>query len=161
MGVVVWHPDVCACVCVTWVYVHNNTNPPHYCTNYTHHATHTICYTTHTHTHTTHPLQIRILNEEGAKADDNTADEMFLRKIESALLSNVALQGVEGIRKVFIREATKLSVDKDRGYNNSEKENILDTEGINLMAVMCHDMVCCWGWGGKVVSVVVVCCSCC
>ena len=66
---------------------------------------------------------------------------MFLRKIESALLSNVALQGVEGIRKVFIREATKLTVDADRGYSTSEKENILDTEGINLMAVLCHNMV--------------------
>ena len=96
---------------------------------------------------TSHPYnntntQIRILNDDAAKGEDNTADEMFLRKIESALLSNVALQGVEGIRKVFIREATKLTVDADRGYSTAEKENILDTEGINLMAVMCHSMVC-------------------
>ena len=51
-------------------------------------------------------------------------------------------QGVEGIRKVFIREAKRPRVDADsgRGYF-TENEWMLDTEGVNLLSVMCHPEV--------------------
>ena len=52
------------------------------------------------------------------------------------------VQGVEGIRKVFIREAkrTRVDVEGNRGYY-TENEWILDTEGVNLLNVMCHPEV--------------------
>ena len=46
----------------------------------------------------------------------------------------VALQGIPGIRKVFIREAKRVIPDEAApdGYAN-ETEWMLDTEGVNLL----------------------------
>ncbi len=49
------------------------------------------------------------------------------------------MQGVEGIRKVFIREAKRTTVDAGgSGSYRTENEWMLDTEGVNLLSVMCH-----------------------
>ena len=51
----------------------------------------------------------------------------------------VALQGIPGIRKVFIREAKRVIPDEAApdGYAN-ETEWMLDTEGVNLLEVSVH-----------------------
>lgn len=55
------------------------------------------------------------------------------------MLSQVALQGVPDIRKVFIRETDRLIPDAaaSGGYAR-ESEWMLDTEGVNLLEVLCH-----------------------
>ena len=64
---------------------------------------------------------------------------MFLRKIEDTLLSQVALQGVTDIKKVFIRETERLVPDAQaQGGYAKEAEWMLDTEGVNLLEVLCH-----------------------
>ena len=46
---------------------------------------------------------------------------------------------MEGIRKVFIREAKRTTVDAGgSGSYRTENEWMLDTEGVNLLSVMCH-----------------------
>ena len=66
----------------------------------------------------------------------NTA---FLKKIEGTLLSQVALQGVADIKKVFIRETERLVPDAAaQGGYAKESEWMLDTEGVNLLEVLCH-----------------------
>lgn len=49
-------------------------------------------------------------------------------------------QGVEGIRKVFLREAKNTEYMPGRGFV-TDNEWVLDTEGTNLLAVMCHPEV--------------------
>ena len=54
-------------------------------------------------------------------------------------LRQVALQGIPGIRKVFIREAKRTTVEAGgSGSYRTENEWMLDTEGVNLLSVMCH-----------------------
>jgi hypothetical protein len=63
----------------------------------------------------------------------------FLKKIEGTLLSQVALQGVADIKKVFIRETERLVPDAAaQGGYAKESEWMLDTEGVNLLEVLCH-----------------------
>ena len=50
----------------------------------------------------------------------------------------MALQGIPDIRKVFIREAKRIMPDENEpdGYKN-DTEWVLDTEGVNLLQVLC------------------------
>lgn len=50
----------------------------------------------------------------------------------------VVMQGVEGIRKVFIREAKRTRVDATGSSYSTENEWMLDTEGVALLRVMAH-----------------------
>jgi len=88
-------------------------------------------------------LRIRILSEEGGKDDggaggEDQVDDIFLKRIEGSMLSQVRLQGVEGIRKVFLREAKRTRLDPGAGGFVTDTEWVLDTEGVNLQEVMCH-----------------------
>jgi len=85
-------------------------------------------------------MRLRVIKE----AKDNNADEAaavlddqegFLRKIENTLLSEMKLRGVERIRKVYMREVETRVVDDVVGVTK-RKEWLLDTEGVNLLAVM-------------------------
>jgi hypothetical protein len=85
-------------------------------------------------------MRLRVIKE----AKDNNADEAaavlddqegFLRKIENTLLSVMKLRGVERIRKVYMREVETRVVDDVVGVTK-RKEWLLDTEGVNLLAVM-------------------------
>ncbi|KDD73201.1 domain 7 of RNA polymerase Rpb1, partial [Helicosporidium sp. ATCC 50920] len=92
-------------------------------------------------------LRVRVLSEDasGAKADGAQAapaaeeDDVFLKKIESSMLAQVRLQGVPGIRKVFLREAKRTVL--GAGGWTPETEWVLDTEGVNLLQVLCHPEV--------------------
>lgn len=70
-------------------------------------------------------------------------DNEFLKKVESELLAKLTLSGIPGITKVFLREVTKTLPDPSSqlGVYMKAKEWILDTEGINLAAVMAVDEV--------------------
>ena len=62
-------------------------------------------------------LRIRIMNPEGTKqdADADTEDEVFLKRLETQMLSNLALRGIPDIKKVFIREAKTNAVNAKTG----------------------------------------------
>ena len=90
-------------------------------------------------------LRIRVMTDEPNSKEsggvgDGGDDDVFLKRIESSMLSQVKLQGVERIRKVFLREAklTRLTPD---GAFATDQEWVLDTEGVNLLEVMCHPAV--------------------
>ena len=51
-------------------------------------------------------LRMRIMNEEvpkGESQDQNSEDDVFLKKIESNMLTKMALRGIPDINKVFIK----------------------------------------------------------
>ena len=88
-------------------------------------------------------LRIRIINDESAPKDDDGAgpggdgDDVFLKRIETNMLTQLCLSGVMDIRKVFIRSATRPAFDDKEAYK-TEQEWMLDTEGCNLREVMNH-----------------------
>ena len=84
-------------------------------------------------------LRIRLKKPEGVKYDDDTTgDEVFLKRIETNMLSNLALRGIPDIKKVFIREAKMNVINEDTGRFERKTEWMLDTEGVNLLEVMAH-----------------------
>ncbi|KAE8693465.1 DNA-directed RNA polymerase II subunit RPB1 [Hibiscus syriacus] len=88
-------------------------------------------------------LRIRIMNDEAPKGeltDESAEDDVFLKKIESNMLTEMALRGIPDINKVFIKHGKTSKFDEADGYKTGE-EWVLDTEGVNLLAVMCHEDV--------------------
>ncbi|KAL3689206.1 hypothetical protein R1sor_015515 [Riccia sorocarpa] len=87
-------------------------------------------------------LRVRIMNDEAPKGEvsEQSEDDVFLKKIESNMLTEMALRGIPDIRKVFIREAKTQRFHEIDGFK-PEKEWMLDTEGVNMLAVMCHEDV--------------------
>eukprot|EP00253_Pinus_taeda_P007579 PITA_07579 len=88
-------------------------------------------------------LRLRIINEEGRKGDVqhvNSEDDVFLKKIESNMLTEMALRGIPDINKVFIKSQKINKFDENDGFR-PESEWMLDTEGVNMLAVMCHEDV--------------------
>ncbi|KAG6556309.1 hypothetical protein Mapa_002251 [Marchantia paleacea] len=87
-------------------------------------------------------LRVRIMNDEAPKGEvpEQSEDDVFLKKIESNMLTEMALRGIPDIRKVFIREAKTQKFHEIDGFK-PEKEWMLDTEGVNMLAVMCHEEV--------------------
>lgn len=69
--------------------------------------------------------------------EEGMDDDAFLRKVESEMLTDMKLRGINGIKKVFIREVKKNVFDDTEGFK-PQTEWMLDTEGVNLMEVMCH-----------------------
>ncbi|CAK7355676.1 unnamed protein product [Dovyalis caffra] len=88
-------------------------------------------------------LRIRIMNDEAPKGelnDESAEDDVFLKKIESNMLTEMALRGIPDINKVFIKNAKVSRFDESEGFKTAE-EWMLDTEGVNLLAVMCNENV--------------------
>ena len=84
-------------------------------------------------------LRIRIMNPEGVKYEDaSTEDEVFLKRLETQMLSNLALRGIPDIKKVFIREAKQNAINSKTELFEKTTEWMLDTEGVNLLEVMAH-----------------------
>ncbi|GBF99636.1 DNA-directed RNA polymerase II subunit 1-like, partial [Raphidocelis subcapitata] len=74
---------------------------------------------------------------EGALAAQQTTDET-MRKLDTTYLRDLKLQGVEGIRKVFLRQTTHTTPEADGSGYKKESEWVLDTEGVNLLQVLAH-----------------------
>uniref|UniRef100_A0A0E0KYK6 DNA-directed RNA polymerase subunit n=1 Tax=Oryza punctata TaxID=4537 RepID=A0A0E0KYK6_ORYPU len=88
-------------------------------------------------------LRVRITNDEAQKGeiqDESGEDDVFLKKIESNMLTEMALRGIPGINKVFIKTGKVNRFEENDGFK-TDKKWMLDTEGVNLLAVMCHENV--------------------
>ncbi|KAL0322741.1 UNVERIFIED_CONTAM: DNA-directed RNA polymerase II subunit RPB1 [Sesamum angustifolium] len=88
-------------------------------------------------------LRIRIMNDEAPKGelqDESAEDDVFLKKVESNMLTEMALRGIPDINKVFIKNGKVNKFDENEGFK-AETEWMLDTEGVNLLAVACHEDV--------------------
>ncbi|KAH6824035.1 RNA polymerase II large subunit [Perilla frutescens var. hirtella] len=88
-------------------------------------------------------LRIRIMNDEAPKGelnDESAEDDVFLKKIEGNMLTEMALRGIPDINKVFIKNGKVNKFDENEGFK-AETEWMLDTEGVNLLAVICHEDV--------------------
>ena len=87
-------------------------------------------------------LRIRIVNDEaggkGEGGDGSPEDDVFLKRIESSMLTQLKLRGVTDIRKVFIRSANKVAIDEAAQAYKKDTEWMLDTEGVNLLEVLNH-----------------------
>ena len=87
-------------------------------------------------------MQIRVVDEDGGKGEGSSSedDQEFLKKIEQTMLSQVVLQGVAGVRKVFLRDAKSTNPDPSPSGDGFRDQNewVLDTEGTNLLEVGAH-----------------------
>ena len=95
-------------------------------------------------------LRIRIMNsEDGSKfgqggeeeeTADKMEDDMFLRCIEANMLSDMTLQGIEAIGKVYMHlpqtDSKKRIVITDTGEFKAIAEWLLETDGTSLMRVL-------------------------
>ena len=88
-------------------------------------------------------MRIRLVNDaadKGAAATDDEEDDCtFLKKLERDMLTSLPLRGVEHITRVFMRQLKSEVVDRETGAVKMESEWVLDTEGVNMMDVMCAD----------------------
>ncbi|MQM18247.1 hypothetical protein Taro_051232 [Colocasia esculenta] len=88
-------------------------------------------------------LRLRIMNNDAPKGeleDEGPDDDVFLKKIESNMLTEMALRGIPDINKVFIKPVKVNKFDEEEGFKVATEWG-LDTEGVNLLAVMCHQDV--------------------
>lgn len=92
-------------------------------------------------------LRIRIMNSEDNKFQDNEEDtvdkmedDMFLRCIEANMLSDMTLQGIEAIAKVYMHlpqtDSKKRIVITDTGEFKAIGEWLLETDGTSMMKVL-------------------------
>jgi len=91
-------------------------------------------------------MRVRLVSDQtlkGAEGADEGGEEeedyMFLKKFESNMLTQLTLRGLDGVTRVFMREPKREIVDRETGQSKTVTEWVLDTEGVNLMAVMCAD----------------------
>lgn len=93
-------------------------------------------------------LRIRIMNNEDNKFQDNDEennvdkmeDDMFLRCIEANMLSDMTLQGIEAIGKVYMHlpqtDSKKRIVITETGEFKAIGEWLLETDGTSMMKVL-------------------------
>lgn len=90
-------------------------------------------------------LRIRIMNPEEKSAEDEEQvdkmeDDVFLRCIEASLLSDITLQGIEQIAKVYMHLPTtdnkKRIMITEQGDYKAIAEWLLETDGTSLMRVL-------------------------
>lgn len=88
-------------------------------------------------------IRCRALNEaDHDKEDGEEAEEedIFLKQLETSMLSTISLRGVEGIERVFMLKH-KRNVISDTGEFETPTEWVLETDGINLRKVLCVEGV--------------------
>ncbi|KAJ3032925.1 DNA-directed RNA polymerase II subunit rpb1 [Rhizophlyctis rosea] len=88
--------------------------------------------------------------EKSAHATIDAPDELpieelldtvkFLKSISDDILNNITIKGIPGIKKAFISERQRPIVAQD-GSISSEREYVIETDGINMRAVMEHECV--------------------
>jgi DNA-directed RNA polymerase II subunit RPB1 len=91
-------------------------------------------------------LRIRIMNSDDSKFSeeeeqvDKMEDDMFLRCIEANMLSEMTLQGIESIEKVYMHlpqtDQKKRIVVTEAGEFEAIDEWFLETDGTQLMRVL-------------------------
>ncbi|GKZ01276.1 hypothetical protein MPSEU_001078600 [Mayamaea pseudoterrestris] len=99
-------------------------------------------------------VRVRIVNdappnmgqhgEDGMPLEDNADagdDDIFLKRLEKNMLSNLKLRGVDYVKKVFMRGGAKRTYWDDSTGFATKDEWVLETDGTNLMAVLGVDFV--------------------
>jgi len=97
-------------------------------------------------------MRIRLMSNEDQKYQaeeeeqlDKMEDDMFLRCLEANLLSDMTLQGIEQISKVYMHYPTQDSkkhiIINEEGEYKALQEWILETDGVNLMRVLSEPSV--------------------
>ena len=88
-------------------------------------------------------LRIRIMNSDDKEEEEQTEkmeDDVFLRYIESSMLSDITLQGIESITKVYMHLPTtdnkKRIIITETGEYKAIAEWMLETDGTSLMRVL-------------------------
>lgn len=90
-------------------------------------------------------LRLRIMNNDEKATDeednqDKMEDDMFLRCIEANMLSDMTLQGIEAIGKVYMHlpqtDNKKRIVITETGEFKAIAEWLLETDGTSLMKVL-------------------------
>ncbi|KIP04024.1 hypothetical protein PHLGIDRAFT_76648 [Phlebiopsis gigantea 11061_1 CR5-6] len=89
-------------------------------------------------------IRCRVLG--GADKEDDglgtVEEDIFLRQLENTMLNSVSLRGVPGIGRVFLQEHNKVTITEEGSIEaRSQKEWVLETDGINLKTVMTVDGV--------------------
>uniref|UniRef100_A0ACD5ZZJ5 Uncharacterized protein n=1 Tax=Avena sativa TaxID=4498 RepID=A0ACD5ZZJ5_AVESA len=90
-------------------------------------------------------LRVRIIKHEKevpreGLPDDFAQDDLFLKQIESYMLAKMSLCGIPEISKVFIKSGKVTKFNKNEGFI-IDVEWMLDTEGVDLLEVLCNDDV--------------------
>ncbi|TRM63029.1 hypothetical protein BD626DRAFT_497365 [Schizophyllum amplum] len=87
-------------------------------------------------------IRCRVVSGEEKTEDglEDVEEDVFLRQLENTMLNSIVLRGVKGIERVFLNEKDKTRINDD-GTVGQDKEWVLETNGINLKAVMCIDGV--------------------
>ncbi|CAA0840967.1 DNA-directed RNA polymerase II subunit 1 [Striga hermonthica] len=83
-------------------------------------------------------LRMRLSNNEDNEAHED--DDVFMMKIESNILTKMAIRGVPGISKVFMKNCKVNRFERAVGFVVGS-EWVLDTEGVNLLAAFSHEDV--------------------
>ncbi|XP_014277927.1 DNA-directed RNA polymerase II subunit RPB1 [Halyomorpha halys] len=91
-------------------------------------------------------LRIRIMNSDDGKSGeeeesvDKMEDDMFLRCIEANMLSDMTLQGIEAISKVYMHlpqtDSKKRIIMTETGEFKAIADWLLETDGTSLMKVL-------------------------
>ncbi|XP_014262669.1 DNA-directed RNA polymerase II subunit RPB1 [Cimex lectularius] len=91
-------------------------------------------------------LRIRIMNSDDGKMNeeeesvDKMEDDMFLRCIEANMLSDMTLQGIEAISKVYMHlpqtDSKKRIIVTESGEFKAIADWLLETDGTSLMKVL-------------------------
>lgn len=76
---------------------------------------------------------------------DKMTDDVFLRCIEANMLSDLTMQGIEQIARVYMhlpkQDAKKRIIINEEGEFKAVQEWILETDGTNLMKVLSEPAV--------------------
>jgi DNA-directed RNA polymerase II subunit RPB1 len=94
-------------------------------------------------------MRVRIVNDDEGKvqAQDDVSvgqeDDVFLKRIESNMLEKLNLRGLAGVTKVYMRgDGKRVFWDPSGGGKfANETEWILDTDGTNLLEVLCEEHI--------------------
>jgi DNA-directed RNA polymerase II subunit RPB1 len=90
-------------------------------------------------------LRVRMIKHEKevpreGREDDFAQDDLFLKQIESFMLAKMSICGIPGISKAFIKSGKVTKFNRNEGFI-TDVEWMLDTEGVNLLEVLCNDDV--------------------
>ena len=93
------------------------------------------------------PINRTPMDEDGnalpdaAEVELGQEDDVFLKRLETSMLTSLKLRGINDVKKVFMRGEAKRTVwDDDTGFG-VKNEWVLETDGTNLMAVLGVDFV--------------------
>ena len=78
-------------------------------------------------------FRIRMHESDDVSVDDTTT---ALKALETNLLHNILLKGIQGIKKTMLRKVTKKMYDPSVKKHTSQEAYIIDTNGTNLLEIL-------------------------